>query len=316
MKQIISMAKKAANSIHRSWRRLQVFVERGTPTSPVSREVATCSHCGHEFVGNYCPRCGQHRDAGKGKPHFLKTFREAYPQLSSNFLRTIINLAIRPGYMIRDYFRGHRVIYPNPVSTFLIAISIVALCNGIFGPIIHGGAKKEKETVASMLTKVVSDEILKEAEKDSDILEAQHRWKAARSMNGHRRMAAAFRVAKEKLTSDVSLTLFALFPILGSISYLTFRKRDFYGRRLTIMEHYVIFVYLYAFFSFIDSLDFIHLFYIAWAYRGIYRLSWIRSIACATLVCGLTILLLIVIILLAIAVMLTPVLYYYNMGTL
>ena len=82
------------------------------------------------------------------------------------------------------------------------------------------------------------------------------------------------------------------------------------------MEHYVIFVYLYAFFSFIDSLDFIHLFYIAWAYRGIYRLSWIRSIACATLVCGLTILLLIVIILLAIAVMLTPVLYYYNMGTL
>ncbi len=314
MKQIISMAKKAADYIHRSWRRLQVFVERGTPTSPVSCEVANCSHCGHEFVGNYCPRCGQHRDAGKGKPHFLKTFREAYPQLSSNFLRTIINLALRPGYMIRDYFRGHRVLYQNPVSTFLIAISIVALCNSIFGPIIHGGAKKEDETVVSLISKVVSEEIMKDAEKDSGIREAQHRWKAARSMDGHRRVAAALRVAKEKLTSDVSLTLFALFPILGSISYLVFRKRDFYGRRLTIMEHYVIFVYLYAFFSFIDNLDIIHLFYIAWAYRGIYNMSWIKSIACATLVCGLTILVLIVIILIVIALMLTPVLYYYNMA--
>ena len=314
MKQIISMAKKAANSIHRSWRRLQVFVERGTPTSPVSREVANCSHCGHEFVGNYCPRCGQHRDAGKGKPHFLKTFREAYPQLSSNFLRTIINLAIRPGYMIRDYFRGHRVLYQNPVSTFLIAISIVALCNSIFGPIIHGSAKKEDETVVGLINKVVSEEIMKDAARDSGMREAQHRWKAARSMDGHRRMAAALRVAKEKLTSDVSLTLFALFPILGSISYLVFRKRDFYGRRLTIMEHYVIFVYLYAFFSFIDNLDIIHLFYIAWAYRGIYHLSWIKSIACATLVCGLTILVLIVITLIVIALMLTPVLYYYNMA--
>ncbi len=310
------MARKAASSLHRSWRRLQVFVERGTRTSPVSHEMANCSHCGHDFVGNYCPRCGQHRDAGKGKPRFFKTFREAYPQLSSNFVRTIINLALRPGYMIRDYFRGHRVIYQNPVSTFLIAISIVALCNGIFGQIVHDGAKKEQITIFGLIDKLVTEDILKKADKNSDIDKAYEQWNAKRSMKGHSRMAAALKVVKEKLTSDVSLTLFALFPMLGSISYLTFRKRAFDGRRLTLMEHYVIFVYLYAFFSFTDDFEVIHFFYVAWAYRGIYRLSWLKSMGYATFVFGLTIIAVAVFIFILIGLMLAPVMYYYNVAAL
>lgn len=307
MKQFTNIAKNAANSLHRSWRRLQVFVERGTPTSPVSREEATCSHCGHVFAGNYCPRCGQHRDAGRGKPRLLKTFREAYPQLSSNFIRTIIHIALRPGYMIRDYFRGHRVIYQNPVSTFLIAVSVVALCSNIFGQIAHGGEKKNL-TVVGILDKVVSEELLKEADKNSDFRRAYERWNAAKQTAGRSRTAAVMKVVKEKLTSDVSLTLFALFPIYGSISYLVFRKRKFYGRRLTLLEHYVIFVYLYAFFSFIDSFDLVHLFYIAWAYRGIYRLSWLRSIGCATLVYCSTVIALIALVFIAMALMLASVL--------
>ncbi len=316
MKQIVSKAKKVLRTLHRGWRRLQVFVERGLPTSPVSREVTTCSHCGHVFSGNYCPRCGQHRAAGKGKPRLLKTFREAYPQLSGNFIRTIINLALRPGYMIRDYFRGHRVLYQNPVSTFLIAVSVMALLTGICGRIARNGEQKEEVTVMGQLDKIVANEISKEASKDKNVRKAYDRWSTSHTLDGHRRMAAALDVVKEKLTSDVSLTLFALFPILGSISYFVFRKRMFDGRRLTLMEHYVIFVYLNAFFCFVDTVEIIPLFYIAWAYRGIYRLSWIKAIGYSTLVFGMTIILLLVFIALIIALKLASVMYYYNTAAL
>lgn len=313
MKQIISMIRKAAARLHRSWRRLQVYVERGTPTSPVTPEETTCSHCGRVFTGNYCPRCGQNRNAGKGKPTFFKTFREAYPQLSSNFIRTIFNLAVRPGYMIRDYFRGHRVIYQNPVSTFLIAVSIVALCSGIFSHIVHNGERKEDVSAVGLISKMVAEELAKEAKDDVKIRKAQNRWSESRKLEGHNRMAAALSMVKEKLTSDVSLTLFAIFPMLGLMSWLVFRKREFYGRRLTIMEHYVIFAYLYALFSFIDKFEIVHWFYTAWAYRGIYRLSWIRSFGYATFVLGVTVLILIALIFIAILLMVAPVMYYYNM---
>ena len=316
MKKIVSMAKKAANKIYRGWCRLQVFVERGMPTSPVSRDVATCSHCGHVFCGNYCPRCGQHRAAGKGKPRLFKTFREAYPQLSGNFIRTIINLALRPGYMIRDYFRGHRVLYQNPVSAFLIAVSIAALCSGTFGRIAHDGQQKEEPTVIGHLGKLVDEEISKKASKDKDVRKAYDRWSTSRQLDNHRHTAAVLSVVKEKLASNTSFTLFALFPIFGSISCFVFRKRTFDGRRLTLMEHYVIFAYLYALFTFIDFSEFIPLFYIAWTYRGIYRLSWFKSIGYAVLVFGMTIISLLILICLIIALMLAPVVYYYNVAAL
>ncbi len=315
MRKISSTIRKAATAIHRSWRRLQVFVERGTPTKPVSPEETTCSHCGRVFVGNYCPRCGQHRDAGKGKPHFLKTFREAYPQLSGNFIRTIIHLGLRPGYMIRDYFRGHRVLYQSPVSTFLIAVSVTALCEGIFGHIIHDDANKEKVTIVDQLSKTLSDEVKEEADKDIQVRKAQDRWKSSRSLEGHRRIAATLGALKKHLTSDLSFTLFAFLPLVGSVSYLVFRKRMFDGRRLTLMEHYVIFVYLSAFFCFFDFLNFLNFYrmlYIAWAYRAIYRLSWLNAMAYALAVVFLTVIGLVFFVLLLMGVMVTPLLYYYN----
>lgn len=308
---IASKIKRAVATIHRGWRRLQVFVERGAPTASLAKEPAECGHCGHVFTGNYCPRCGQYRDAGKGKLRFLKTFREAYPQLSNNFVRTIIHLALRPGYMIRDYFRGHRVPYQNPVSTFLIAASIAAVCSGIYDRVAQNGNSDSGVSVMSKLDKIVGDELTRKADQNEKIRKAYDRWNAHRTLEGHKRIAATWEIAKEKLKSDVTFTLFALFPLFGSMSYLVFRKRKFDGRRLTLVEHYVIFAYLYAFFCFVDRIDMLTIVYIAWTYRGIYRLSWIKSVAYATLVFWLTVIMLILLICVFIAIMVAPVIYYY-----
>lgn len=282
MRKAIQLIKRAATAVHRRWRRLQVFVERGTPTSPVSTEETECCHCGLVFRGNFCPRCGQNRAAGKGKPRFLKTFREAYPQLSNNFLRTIVHILLRPGYMLRDYFCGHRVIYQSPVSTFLIAISIVALCTNIGHSIAPTRFVVQKESGFDQLTDQLSEGLtIRTGKTDPKIKSAYDHWQANRDRTPSGRMAVVWNVVKEKLTSDVTLILFAFFPLLGVTSYCVFRRRQFAGRRLTVMEHYIIYVYLFAVFNFFDMFDssgLLSLFYVVWAYRGLYRLSWWKAL--------------------------------------
>lgn len=282
MKKVIEKIKAAVTTVHRSWRRLQVFIERGTPTSPVSTEETECSHCGLVFRGNFCPRCGQNRAAGKGKPRFLKTFREAYPQLSNNFLRTIFHLLCRPGYMIRDYFRGHRVIYQSPVSTFLISISILALCTNIGHRIAPTRFEVSQKSDFEQFKDEVSVKMTKQtAQRDSKMKEAYDQWHAHQDKTPSSRMALVWDVIKEKLTSNISLYLFALFPIMGVTSYAFFFRRKFDERRLTVMEHYIVYVYIFAISNFFDLFDksgLLSIFYIAWTYRGLYRLSWWKSV--------------------------------------
>ncbi len=282
MNKVIEKIKATVTTVHRSWRRLQVFIERGTPTSPVSTEETECSHCGLVFRGNFCPRCGQNRAAGKGKPRFLKTFREAYPQLSNNFLRTIFHLLCRPGYMIRDYFRGHRVIYQSPVSTFLIAISILALCTNIGHRIAPTRFEVSQKSEFEQFKDEVSVKLTKQtARRDPKMKEAYDQWHAHQDKTQSSRMAIVWDVIKEKLTSDISLYLFAFFPVIGVTSYALFCRRKFDGRRLTVMEHYIVYVYIFAISNFFDLFDksgLLSIFYIAWTYRGLYRLSWWKSV--------------------------------------
>ncbi len=95
--------------------------------------TTTCKHCGTEYRGNYCPRCGQSHKAGSYRnKKMYKTFREAYPMLSNAFFRTIIELITRPGQTTRDYFRGHQVIYLGPVTTLVVAISCITICGHIY----------------------------------------------------------------------------------------------------------------------------------------------------------------------------------------
>lgn len=280
---ITRLIRKAANGIHRAWRRHQVFIERGTPTSPVVQEETVCCHCGHVFRGNYCPRCGQNRNAGKGKPKFLKTFREAYPQLSNNFVRTMIQLVLRPGYMIRDYLRGHRVIYQSPISTFVIAISLFTLYTSIRNQVVQKDAPTQ--SVIKTAYHTIESKYATDAKKDKRMYAAYTKWKQKHNEKPQSRWGITFAIIKDKLANDTMLSLFFLFPVFGIISYLVFRKQPFYGRRLNIMEHYVFYTFLYSsVIVLFDDYILPSFLYTAWAYRGLYRLSWGRALWRTTLV--------------------------------
>lgn len=104
--------KRLTATISNWLRRFSYWKEHGDAVKPLYEGTTECKHCGTVFEGNFCPRCGQSRAVSKVTKHgFVMAFLEAYPQLAGTYLRTMWELLFRPGYMIRDYFRGHRVPY-------------------------------------------------------------------------------------------------------------------------------------------------------------------------------------------------------------
>ena len=96
--------------------------------APLSEEEHECATCGTRFEGNYCPRCGQ--SARIGRYSFKKAFLlflDVWGVGNRGMFRSIRDLLLRPGYMIRDYLRGMQMAYfpPFKMLFLLCALSIL-----------------------------------------------------------------------------------------------------------------------------------------------------------------------------------------------
>lgn len=96
----------------------------------------TCLNCGHTFIGNYCPACGQAADTGRLqlKP-MIMDFLDDIWSLDNRLVRTLFELMTRPGYMVRNYIvDGKRQGYYKPVSLiFLITAFYILASHLLFG---------------------------------------------------------------------------------------------------------------------------------------------------------------------------------------
>ena len=86
----------------------------------------TCTNCGERYTGRMCPQCGQPGSWTRF------TWKQAMLNLldiwglgNRPMFRTLKELLWRPGYMVRDYLKGHRQFYFPPFK--LLAVSIVVL---------------------------------------------------------------------------------------------------------------------------------------------------------------------------------------------
>ena len=98
---------------------------------PLSQEEHTCATCGTTFQGNYCPRCGQSAAVGR---YSLKTafllFLDVWGLGNRGMFRTIRDLLLRPGYMIRDYLGGMQMAYFPPFKMFFLIAALSILVEG------------------------------------------------------------------------------------------------------------------------------------------------------------------------------------------
>lgn len=86
------------------------------PSAPHPR----CRNCGHEVHAVYCPRCGQNiADNNQSLWQFIKDFLEEFIQFDSKFLRTVVPLCFKPGFLTSEWTSGRRVRYITPLKLYI-----------------------------------------------------------------------------------------------------------------------------------------------------------------------------------------------------
>lgn len=141
-------------TIKERWRAFRQWQQRPYEVAPLSSESHTCATCGTQYEGNYCPRCGQ--SARVGRYSFKKAillFLDVWGLGNRSMFRSLRDLLLRPGYMIRDYLNGMQMAYFPPFKMFFLLTTLSLIVAG--GLNIKGvNTLKEKrvsqtETVAS-----------------------------------------------------------------------------------------------------------------------------------------------------------------------
>lgn len=97
-----------------------------------------CACCGTEYADNYCPRCGQKAGAGRVTWESLRqNVMMLWGMESRSLLFTLLQLLLRPGYLIGDYLDGKRQMsFPPVKALFIVAIAYLLvehLCETYLG---------------------------------------------------------------------------------------------------------------------------------------------------------------------------------------
>ena len=139
-------------------RAFRIWQHRPYELKPLSEERHTCASCKTEYVGNFCPRCGQ--SAGVGRFSLKKAlllFIDVWGMGNRSMFRSLRDLLLRPGYMIRDYLRGMQSAYFPPFKMFFLLTALSLLDyrwdNGVQ---VSVGAKDEHSWERSILQSAMS----------------------------------------------------------------------------------------------------------------------------------------------------------------
>ena len=114
-------------------REFKEWQQRPYQVAPLSQQEHTCTTCGTTFQGNYCPRCGQSGRIGRYslKAAFL-LFLDVWGLGNRGMFRSIRDLLLRPGYMIRDYLGGMQMAYFPPFKMFFLLATLSLLVSSGF----------------------------------------------------------------------------------------------------------------------------------------------------------------------------------------
>lgn len=92
-----------------------------------------CRNCGYEYIGYYCPSCGQdwRKDKIRWNSLFYDMLGEAI-NCDGSIIRTIYELVRRPGIALHKYIDGSHNRYSNPMKFVLFSGLIFALMAFLF----------------------------------------------------------------------------------------------------------------------------------------------------------------------------------------
>ena len=193
-------------------RAFHIWQRRPHELAPLSEESRTCSSCGTVYQGNFCPRCGQ--SARVGRFSFKKAallFLDVWGMGNRSMFRSIRDLMLRPGFMIRDYLRGMQSAYFPPFKMFflLAAFSLVVEHGFNFGLDVNDVQDEAPKTEQTAMenTKIARHDLtVHPGDKEEDI-----KWKAVG--NASLRFVKVMDALREKNPAIFSLLSLVLFSV-------------------------------------------------------------------------------------------------------
>ena len=136
------------NNLQNRYKRYKEWKLQPHQVAPLSEEQHECATCGTHYEGNYCPRCGQSAKIGRYsfKNAFL-LFLDVWGLGNRGMFRSIRDLILRPGYMIRDYLRGMQMAYFPPFKMFFLLLALwLVVDSGLNIQLVNRDEQNEQET--------------------------------------------------------------------------------------------------------------------------------------------------------------------------
>ena len=138
------------------YRRFKEWQQQPYQVAPMSAEAHDCPTCGTHFEGNYCPRCGQ--SARIGRYSFKKAFLlflDVWGLGNRGMFRTIRDLILRPGYMIRDYLQGMQMAYFPPFKMFFLLVALSLLVSTGWNIKMENRIEKQEKEITEKINRTI-----------------------------------------------------------------------------------------------------------------------------------------------------------------
>lgn len=207
-----------------------------------ARQTA-CLNCGEAVMGRYCHNCGQTSGAhNRSLWLFVQEFFEEFFRLDSKFLRSIVPLLTKPGFLTQEWVAGRRAKYITPLKLYvtLSAVCFLAISLVPNSSVIHVNTGKDDKAMSAARTALNNKE---KAESTSAFDRLVDRQVSKLTLSGP--IGDANRIEFQRQMIDrlptVNLILLPIFALLFKLLYI--RRSRFY------VEHLVFALHSYAFFS-------------------------------------------------------------------
>ena len=209
----------------------------------------TCLHCNNTYTGNYCPVCGQKHDVQRFTWSYVyQNIFTGLFNLGEGFLRTLLDLLYRPGYMIRDYLEGHRKPYFKPFQLMFVLSAIFLIYMQITMPNELDRLKEfsEYDLNSSVLVESVNNTSMDEEQKNMiDHLTADFN-KVVQFITQIKVppvVHKVFNMTKDWIKGNMAASIIMLLPFWYFATKRTFRKTE-YGKKMNGPERLVSIVYI------------------------------------------------------------------------
>lgn len=236
-------------------RLFKIWREQPCHLAPMSEEEHDCKACGTHYEGNYCPRCGQSAKIGRYSFKVaMKNFVDVWGLGNRGMFRTIRDLILRPGYMIRDYLKGMQMGYFPPFKMFFLLFALSAFVThglNIKGQALYDNdeteyvyqdVKGEKETVDTGAAGLNASDVDQESisERTREILNACF----GKLERLEKRFPSVFMLLILMLVSNVLYLFFRHCPNIPDLRY-----SEFFVSLVYISNMYTIYSIVFNFFA-------------------------------------------------------------------